>query len=172
MKIMKHSFFTCTLILFTITLFAQNNATDEASIKAVKKQQEAAWNKHDWNTFSSYFTDDGTLINFVGQFWKGRNDILTHFKQLGDCCLSPTSLKFEVKNIRFLTPEIAVVYTEETLFADKDYDVPFRKYKKGDTDYKVLTDVFVKTNNEWKITSAQLTLINQIVSPHNSSDKN
>lgn len=168
---MKHSFFTCMLVLLTITLFAQNNASDEASIRAVKKQQEVAWNEHDWNTFSRYFTDNGILINFVGQFWEGRDDILSHFRQLGDCCLSPTSLKFEVKNIRFLTPEIAIAYSEETLFADKDYDVPFRKYKKGDVDYKMLTDLFVKTNNEWKIISTQLTLINQIVTTHNSSIK-
>ena len=168
---MKHSFFTCTFILFATILFAQNNATDATSIKAVKKQQEAAWNKHDWEAFSSYFTDDATLINFVGQFWKSKSDIIAHFKQLSDCCLSPTSLKFEVRNIRFITPDIAVVYTEETLFADKDYDVPFRQYKKGDIDYKMLTDVFVKQNKVWKITAAQLTLINQIISPHDSSGK-
>ncbi len=35
----------------------------------------------------------------------------------------------------------------------------------------MLTDIFVKTNNEWKITAAQLTLINQIVSPHTSPGK-
>lgn len=168
---MKHSFFTCTFILFATMLFAQSNATDATSIKAVKKQQEDAWNKHDWETFSDYFTDDATLINFIGQFWKSKRDIIEHFKQLSDCCLSPTSLRFEVKNIRFITPDIAVVYTEETLFADKDYNVPFRQYKKGDIDYKMLTDVFVKQNNEWKITAAQLTLINQIISPHDSSGK-
>ena len=169
---MKQIFFTCTLILFATILFAQNNTKDETAIKTIKQQMEAAWNKHDWESFSNYFTDDGTLINFVGQFWKGRSDILSHFKEIGDCCLTPTSLKFEVKNIRFLAPEIAIVYTEETLFADKDYEVPFRKYKKGETDYKMLTDIFVKTNGEWKITAAQLTLINQIISPHNSAEKN
>ena len=168
---MKQSFFICMFILLATILVAQNNTTDETAIKTIKQRQEAAWNKRDWKSFSGYFTDDGTLINFVGQFWKGRNDILSHFKEIGDCFLSPTSSKFEVKDIRFLTPEIAVVYTEETLFADKDYEVPFRKYKKGETDYKMLTDIFVKTNDEWKITAAQLTLINQMVSPHISPKK-
>ncbi|MBO0939086.1 SgcJ/EcaC family oxidoreductase [Fibrella sp. HMF5335] len=168
---MKHLLIVCMYVLLATKLFAQNNRTDEAAIKQVIKQQEAAWNRHDWEAFSGYFTDDGTLINFVGQFWKGRNDIVEHFKLLGDCCLSPTSLKFEFKSAKFLTPNIAVVYIEETLIADRDYDVPFRHYKKGETDYKMVTDVFVKTNNEWRVTAAQLTLINQIVSPHNSSDK-
>ena len=167
---MKHSIFTWAFILFSTVLFAQSNATDETSIKAVKKQQEAAWNKHDWETFGSYFTDDATLINFIGQFWESKSEIIAHFKQLNDCCLAPTSLKLEVKNIRFLTPYIAIVYTEGSLFADKDYDVPFHKYKKGDIDYKILTEVFVKKNDEWKITAAQLTLINQIISPHDQSN--
>jgi len=168
---MKHCFFTCTFILSALTLFAQNNAIEETIIKAVIKQQETAWNKHDWESFSSHFTEDATLINFAGQFWKSKNDIIAHFKQLSDCCLSPTSLTFEVKYTRFLTPDIAIVYIEETLFTDRDYDVPFHQYKKGDIDYKTMTDIFVKQNNEWKITAAQLTLINQIVSPHGSSEK-
>ncbi|REG92775.1 hypothetical protein C8N25_102178 [Algoriphagus antarcticus] len=86
--------------------------------------------------------------------------------------MSPTSLKFEVKNIRFLAPDIPVVYTEETLYADKDFNVPFQQYKKGDIDYKMMTDVFVKKNNKWKITAAQLTLVNQIISPHKPANKN
>ncbi|CAA9480262.1 MAG: hypothetical protein AVDCRST_MAG96-973 [uncultured Segetibacter sp.] len=35
----------------------------------------------------------------------------------------------------------------------------------------MITHVFGKKNNEWKISAGQLTLINQVVSPHNSSDK-
>ena len=152
-------------------LFARNNAKDEMAIKNIIQEQENAGNRHDWEALSSYFTNDGTLINFVGQFWKGRNDILAHFKLLSDCCLMPTSLKFDFNNIRFLSPDIAIVYTEETIYADKDYDVPFRHYKKGDTDYEWKIDVFERKNGEWKITATQMTLINQIVSPHNAYDK-
>ena len=119
----------------------------------------------------NYPCEDATLINFVGSLWKGRNEILSHFKLLSECCLEPTSLKFEFKQARFLTPDIAIVYTKETLFADKDYDVPFRKYKKGDIDYKWKIDVFAKENDEWKVKSTQMTLINQMISPHDSSDK-
>lgn len=168
---MKHLLLISVFILFSTVLFAQNNKNDEMAIRNVIQHQQTAWNKDDWEAFCSYFTDDGTLINFVGQLWKGRNDIVEHFKLLGDCCLSPTSLKFEFKSARFLTPNIAVVYIEETLIADRDYDVPFHHYKRGETDYKMKTDIFVRANNEWKISATQVTLINQIVSPHNSSDK-
>lgn len=114
---------------------------------------------------------NATLINFIGDFWNSKTAIIDHFKKFNDCCLSPTSLKFEVKTIRFLTPDIGIVYIEETLFADRDYDVPLRHYKKGDTDYKWRIDVFEKKNDDWKVTSTQMTLINQILFPHNTSDK-
>jgi uncharacterized protein (TIGR02246 family) len=163
---MKQLILISVFACFASTLNAQNNAIDEKALKNIIQLQEEAWNRHDWKTLSSFFTDDGTLINFVGQVWKGREGILAHLIQLNDCCLSPTSLKFEFINARFLTPDIAIVYTEETLFADKDYEVPFQQYKKGDVDYKWKIDIFERKNGEWKITSTQMTLINQIVSPH------
>ena len=168
---MKQLIFISVFALLATALVAQNNVKDEMAIKNTIQQQENAWNRHDWEALSSYFTDDGTLINFVGQFWKGKKEILAHLKLLSECCLEPTSLKFEFKQARFLTPDIAIVYTEETLFADKDYEVPFRQYKKGDTDYEWKIDVFERKNGEWKISSTQMTLINQMLSPHNSSDK-
>ncbi len=88
---MKRSLLTPVFVFLAIALFAQNNTNDEKAIKNIIKQQEAAWNKHDWEAFSSYFTADATLINFIGQFWKGRADIIAHFKLLGSCCLEPTS---------------------------------------------------------------------------------
>lgn len=168
---MKHSFLSFVLVVLTTVLFAQNYSTDEANIKEVIKQQGFAWNKHDWESFSSDFTDDATLINFVGQFWKGRGEILKNFKQISDCCLSSTSIKFEVESFRFIAADIAIVYIEETLLTDKDYDTPFHNYKKGDIEYKIISDVFVKTNNNWKITAMQIALINQTLSPHSNSEK-
>ena len=169
---MRYSFFTSALMLLVTMLSAQNDSSSEMAIKKVIQKQGEARNKNDWETLSAYFTDDGTLINPVGQLWKGRTEIVAHLKLLSACCLEPTSSKSDVKNIRFVTPDIAIVYIEETLIANKDFDLPFRKYKKGDREYNWKTDVFIKKNNEWEITSRQLTLINQVISPHSSSDKN
>ena len=169
---MKRSILISAFIFLAIVLFAQNDTKDEMAIRKVIQQQGDARNKHDWETLSSYFTGDGILINPVGQFWKGRNEILANLKLLSACCLEPISTTVDVKNIRFLTPYVAVVYTEVTEVANRDFDLPFHHYKKGDTDYSWKTDVFIKKNNGWKITTRQVTLINQMISPHNSTDKN
>ena len=168
---MRHLLLISVLTFISAAVKAQGQTTDEMLIKKVIQQQQVAWNAHDWGAFSSHFTKDATLINFIGQFWKGRADINTHFNLLNDCCLAPTSLEFATKQIRFLTPTIAVVYLEEKLIADRDYQVPFHHYKKGETEYKMVTNILVKENKGWKITAAQLTLINQTVSPHDSSGK-
>jgi uncharacterized protein (TIGR02246 family) len=168
---MKQTFFACVFAFLTTAVLAQSHEKDEMAIRRIIQQQQTAWNKHDWEALSSYFTEDGTLINFVGEIWKSKQEILSHFKLLGPCCLEPTSLRFDVKQVRFLSSTLVIVYTEETLFADKDYSVPFRQYKKGDTDYKWRVDVFEKRNDDWKIVSMQMTLINQLISPHKSSDK-
>jgi uncharacterized protein (TIGR02246 family) len=156
---MKHSVLIFLFVFLAGNSFAQNCADAESAIKDVIKKQETAWNIHDWDSFSSYFRNDGTLINFVGQHWKGKNKIVAHFKLLADCCLNPTSLTFEVKDTRFITPVVAIAVVEETLRADRDYDVPFRSYKKGDTDRKLITNLFVKESNTWRIASTQVTLI-------------
>src|SRR4051812_3323421 len=169
-NIMKQVILISVFAFLVTHLFAQENTKDEIAIKNVLQQQENAWNRHDWDSLGSYFADDGTLINSVGLLWKGRKDIIAHLKLISDCCLVPTSVKFELKQARFITPDLAIVYTEETLFAYKD-DELLHLYKKGDTEYKWKIDLFEKKDNEWKIISTQMTLINQIVSPHNSSDK-
>jgi uncharacterized protein (TIGR02246 family) len=168
---MKQVILISVFAFLATALFAQNNTKDEMAIKNVIQQQEKAWNSHNWDSLGSYFMDDGTLINSIGLFWKGRKDIIAHLKLISDCCLVPTSVKFEFKQARFLTPDIAIVYTEETLFAYKD-DELLHLYKKGDTEYKWKIDLFERKSGEWKITSTQMTLINQTLSPHNSSDKN
>jgi uncharacterized protein (TIGR02246 family) len=169
---MKHSFITCLFSFFAAISFSQTNLSDEAAIKSIIQKQEDLWNKHDMVAFSQFYTDDATLINFIGMFWKGKKDIIEHFIAINDCCLVPTSVKFEFISLRNIAPGIAIVYVEETIVADKDYDVPGRHYKKGETDYKLITNVFVKENTNWKITATQLTLINQVVSPHNPGKKN
>jgi len=84
------------------SLSAQNNSSDERTIKKVIQQQRVPVTNTTGKTLSGYFTDDGMLIDFAGQFWKGRNEILAHFKSLSRYCLEPTSLTFDVKMSDFL----------------------------------------------------------------------
>lgn len=154
--------------MLVATVAAQTTSSDTTEIKSIIRQQEDAWNRHDWAAFCSHYTEEATLINFVGQFWDGKDNILEHFKLLNACCLEPTSLKFEVRKFRSLGPDLMMVFIEETLLADRDYEVPIQRYKKGHIDYKWRVDFFVRRNQEWKSLSTQMTLMNPVLFPHGS----
>ena len=71
-----------------------------------------------------------------------------------------------MKKLKIITPDFAVANVEEEFDVEEDYTDVGQQYKKGDKNYKLIMNVFVRKNNEWQITASQLTLINQFASPH------
>ena len=111
------------------------------------------------SSYAMAFSDDAVLINFLGLFWKGRKEIVEQFRLINDCCIKPTRVKFEIKDIRILNQNTAVAYINETLTAVQDYNVPGKTVLKGTIEQKIITAVFFKDKTEWKITSMQVTQI-------------
>ncbi|MEP7232082.1 MAG: SgcJ/EcaC family oxidoreductase [Ginsengibacter sp.] len=163
---MKKVLITCFLLVSTCTLFAQNNTPSEKAIKTIIQKQEDAWNRHDINGMGAYFTGDATLINFLGMFWKSKAEIIENLGRINEAVFKHTSIKFELKKLKFITNEVAIANIEEQFNVKEDYTDVGQQYKKGDKNYKLITNVFVRKNNEWLVTASQLTLINQFVSPH------
>jgi ketosteroid isomerase-like protein len=60
---MKQILMTGFLLLSIYSLSAQNDRAIEKSIQTILQKQEEAWNKHDIDGMSAYFTDDATLVN-------------------------------------------------------------------------------------------------------------
>ncbi|MNR10411.1 hypothetical protein D3C85_1266610 [compost metagenome] len=140
----------------TIAL-AQNQADD---LKKIIQQQEADWNKNDMKGFSTPFSDDAVLINFLGMYWQGKENIITEFAHINECCIKPTSVKFDWIDSKSLSENAAVAHIKETLTAKEDYAVPGGVVKKGSVSTKFITAVFEKKNATWKIVSMQVTQLN------------
>jgi len=51
---------------------------DGKAIRAIHKDQETAWNKHDMAAYTKAFRDDAEGINIVGMYWRGKAAILKH----------------------------------------------------------------------------------------------
>ena len=83
----------CLLIvmLSTTIVLAQNK---EEALKKIIEQQELDWNKNDIKSFSQAFSEDAVLINFLGMYWKGKENIITEFSHINDCCIKQTAVKF------------------------------------------------------------------------------
>ena len=136
---------------------AQNQVND---LQKIIQEQEVAWNKNDMKAFSSPFSDDAVLINFLGMYWKGKENIITEFSHINECCIKPTSVKFDWIDSKSLTENAAVAHIKETLTAKEDYAVPGGVVKKGSVSTKFITAVFEKKDATWKIVSMQVTQLN------------
>ncbi|MFQ6603367.1 SgcJ/EcaC family oxidoreductase [Flavobacterium sp. C3NV] len=149
----------CLLIVMLSTTVVLAQSKDEA-LKKIIQQQELDWNKNDMKSFSQAFSEDAVLINFLGMYWKGKEEIMTQFSHINECCIKPTSIKLEWIDAKFLSENAAYAHIKETLTAKEDYAVPGGVVKKGTVNTKFITAVFEKQNTIWKIITMQVTQVN------------
>lgn len=145
-------------MLFSTSTFYVAQST-ESELKTIIEKQETDWNKNDMKSFSQAFSADATLINFLGMYWKGRENIVTQFAMINECCIKPTSVKYEWLHAKILSPNSAFATIKETLTAKEDYAVPGGLVKKGTVNDKMITAVFEKTDQSWKIVTMQVTQV-------------
>jgi len=105
------------LILFQIFAAARcwagpASARDENAIRSIIAQMNENWNQHDIRSFMSHYTEDSDTVTRVGEWIMGRTN---HEKHLID--LHGTSFRDQligriskVSDVRFITPEVAVVH--------------------------------------------------------------
>jgi uncharacterized protein (TIGR02246 family) len=149
------------LILITLMLihsygYAQTRNEQVASLLT---QQELDWNNNDLESYAGSFSEDGTLINFLGLYWKGKTEIIKQFQLINECCIKPTQIKLEILDTYFLSETAAIAHIRETLTAKEDYQVPGKVVKKGSIDHKLITAVLKKEKDAWKILSMQVTQV-------------
>lgn len=145
------------MLLSTSTLFVAQST--ESELKKIIDKQETDWNKNDMKSFSAAFSADATLINFLGMYWKGQENIVDQFARINECCIKPTSVKYEWMNSKMLSQNSAFATIKETLTAKEDYAVPGGMVKKGTVNEKLITAVFEKMDKTWKIVTMQVTQI-------------
>ena len=148
-----------TILLLSSQIILSQSKNDE--LKKVITQQESDWNKNDMKAFSNAFSEDAVLINFLGMYWQGRENIITQFSHINDCCIKPTEVKFDLIDSKIIAENAAFAHIKETLTAKEDYAVPGGIVKKGTVNTKFITAVFEKKNSTWKIVSMQVTQVNE-----------
>jgi uncharacterized protein (TIGR02246 family) len=89
---------------------AADRSADEAEIRKVEAQQAEAWNKHDAKAYASLFSEDGDVVNVVGWWWKGRQEIERKLTDAFAFVFRESTLNINEVDVRFLSPDIAVVH--------------------------------------------------------------
>jgi uncharacterized protein (TIGR02246 family) len=89
---------------------AANHSADEAAVRALYQQLMDGWNQGSGDAFAAVFTEDGDLVGFDGTHLKGRQEIAPFHQQLFDKWLKGSRLVGQVKDVRLLHADVAVMH--------------------------------------------------------------
>jgi uncharacterized protein (TIGR02246 family) len=125
-----------------------NHAADEAAINAVITDRFlAGWNAHDAHLFASAFAPDADLTNVRGVSASGRENIEQFHAQAFQRMFMQSHQTAEVKKIRFLKPDVAVVDVRWEMTGALTPDGVSRPVRTG-----LLDLVFTSSSGSWLIT--------------------
>ena len=148
--------------LMNSAVFSQN-ATDEKAVRTVIQKAENAYNAHDFSYAGQYdiLSQNAVLINPVGMYWKNRTEIIKGTQVMGAVRLKYESAKYTFKDLRFLSPAVALVVMHSIGKVEQDYNFPdgTKGGSKGDTTEGMYLFTLVKQEKIWKIASMQVTHI-------------
>ncbi len=126
------------------------NSPEETAVRALYQQLMDGWNKGSGEAFASVFTEDGDLVGFDGTHVKGREEIASFHQPLFDKWLKGTRLVGQVKQVRFLGPDVALMHAVGgTVMRGQAEPAPERD--------SIQTLVATKHSGEWYLAAFQNT---------------
>jgi uncharacterized protein (TIGR02246 family) len=110
-----------------------------------------AWNTHDMDALAILFHEDGTFVNVVGSYEKGREEIRQSHAAIHASFYKDSVLRAEVLDARELVPGVIVAHVTNEL--EGDARAP------GQTARTLATYVIEQRAGLWKFTAAHNTRI-------------
>src|SRR5919109_888853 len=89
---------------------SKSSADDEATIRSLYFQMIDGWNKGSGDAFAAPFAEDSDLVGFDGTHLKGSQEIALFHQLLLDTFVKGSRLVGKVRNVRFLTPDVAIMH--------------------------------------------------------------
>lgn len=127
-------------------------ASDDASVRRLLDQPNEAWERGDATAYAAFFTEDGDLIAFDGTHVVGRTAIAGFMQQNFDGPLKNTRVSAEVRDLRFLTADVAIMHTEGAVLFPGENEIPASRNS-------VQTFVATRTDEGWRIAAFHNTRI-------------
>jgi uncharacterized protein (TIGR02246 family) len=110
------------------------------------------WNQGSGAAYAAAFTEDGDLVGFDGQHFRGRAEIAPFHQELFDKWLKGSRLVGKVEGLRFLRPNVALMHAlGGTVMRGKSEPSPGRD--------SIQTLVATKQEGEWLLAAFQNTRI-------------
>ena len=147
---------------------------DDRSIREIVKQIEAAWNASDSAGFAAPFAPDADFVDILCRRHQGRAVIEAGHRQIFDTIYKGSRCEYKVERIRFVRPDVAVVFTRARLLSSlgAEVDNPLRDSYEGEGMQEAQarpTLILAKDLGNWRIVAFQNTKIAEAIS---ESEKN
>ena len=134
---------------------AANYSADEAAVRGLYQELMDGWNRSSGAAFAAPFAEDGDLVAFDGTHFKGRDEIETSHQELFDRWMKGTRLVGQVEDVRFPSPEVAVMHAVgSTVMRGKSEPSPERD--------SIQTLVAARESGEWRLAAFQNTRVRPI----------
>ena len=127
---------------------------DEKAIRDVESRWESAWNRHDVAAMAATYATDADAINLAGEWFQGRAAFQKSLEDLHSGKTQSSIWQTERTEIKFLTPEIALVHVYANSHGDRNPDGSAMAPR-----HVILTRVEMKRGGQWLIVASQATNI-------------
>jgi uncharacterized protein (TIGR02246 family) len=125
---------------------------EEAEVRALYQQLIDAWNKGSGEAWAAAFAENGDLVAFDGTHFSGRQEIAPFHQRLFETYLKGTRLVGQVKSVRFLSPDIALIHAVGgTIMRGKSTPSPERD--------SIQTLVATRDRGKWSLAAFQNTRV-------------
>jgi len=138
------------ILTSALTLSAQKLDTlkESTAITLLIKNYEDAWNRHDPKALASNYTDDATWVNWFGAYYKGRDDIELHYRQVHNTYFKNTHYYTRaIEDIRYMQDDLAIAHVRTGLDGDERFPGQVFEFRR--------LIVLLKRNGTWKIFAGQ-----------------
>ncbi|MDZ4299022.1 MAG: SgcJ/EcaC family oxidoreductase [Moraxellaceae bacterium] len=129
---------------------ASVTSNDETLIRDLYQQLMDGWNAGSGDAFAKPFADHGDLVAFDGTHFEGRQQISSFHQPLFEKWLRGTRLVGQIKSVRFLSPDVAVMHAVgSTIMRGESKPSPIRD--------SIQTLVARRKDGEWRLAAFQNT---------------
>jgi len=122
----------------------------ESKLQSLLRRVLAAWERGDGRALAAEFADDGDIVFFEGSCLQGRPQIEAVMQHLFETTLRGTRYLAQVKALRFVTPEVALMQTLGGVVFPEETIIPVERCS-------IQTFVIVRIRGTWSVASFQNT---------------
>jgi uncharacterized protein (TIGR02246 family) len=94
-------------------------SADETEIQEFINELAEAWARGDAKAYGARYQADATFTNVLGEFYVGRQQFDLRHDEIFRGAFKGTTVKMEIRKLRFLRPDVAVLDLDTGLFGVK-----------------------------------------------------